>query len=95
LAIDAATTQVIADAPRRAALVGCEPQVVEDACVDAFLKRFGRLAWRRTLTHARVERYGALCKDIAIRIARSRKRPPLSDSSTLEPFIAHSSPGPE
>jgi hypothetical protein len=65
LAIDAATTQVFADATRRAALVGCEPQVVEDACVDAFIRRFGRLSWRRPLTDAQVGRYGALARSTA------------------------------
>lgn len=64
-AIDAATTQVFADATRRAALVGCEPQVVEDACVDAFIRRFGRLSWRRPLTDAQVGRYGALARSTA------------------------------
>jgi hypothetical protein len=65
LAIDTATAEVFADATRRAALVGCEPQVVEDACVDAFIRRFGRSSWRRPLTEAQVERYGALARTTA------------------------------
>jgi hypothetical protein len=65
LAIDAATTEVFADPARRAALVGCQPQVAEDACVDAFIKRFGRLSWRRPLTDAQVERYAALARSTA------------------------------
>jgi hypothetical protein len=65
LAIDSATAQVFADATRRAALVGCEPRVAEDACIDAFIARFGRLSWRRPLTEAQAQRYGALARTTA------------------------------
>ncbi|MEO8183492.1 MAG: DUF1592 domain-containing protein, partial [Deltaproteobacteria bacterium] len=65
LAIDSATAQVFADATRRAALVGCEPQLAEDPCVDAFIARFGRSSWRRPLTEAQVLRYGELARSTA------------------------------
>lgn len=43
--------QVVADPERRAALVPCEPAgVTDDLCADAFVRSFGRLAWRRPLT---------------------------------------------
>jgi hypothetical protein len=62
LAIEAATAQVFADASRRAAFLGCEPRGAEDACIDAFIARFGRLSWRRPLSAAQAERYGALAR---------------------------------
>ena len=66
LAVEAATAQVFADAPRRDQLVGCLPQGVTDSvCFNAFVTRFGRLAWRRPLTAAQVDRFSALAGSIA------------------------------
>jgi hypothetical protein len=65
LAIDAATAQVFADASRRAALIGCEPAAADDACVSAFIARFGRLSWRRPVTEAQIGRYGTLASQLA------------------------------
>jgi hypothetical protein len=42
-------SQVFADTTRREALVGCAPSGPEDPCVDAFLARFGRRVFRRSL----------------------------------------------
>ncbi|MEQ1502224.1 MAG: DUF1592 domain-containing protein [Myxococcota bacterium] len=39
-------------------VVGCDP--VDDACVDGWLRSFGRRAFRRPLTEAEVDRYRAL-----------------------------------
>jgi hypothetical protein len=64
-AIDGATAQVFADPSRRAALVGCEPSTGEDVCVDAFIARFGRLAWRRPFSEAQLGRYGSLASELS------------------------------
>jgi hypothetical protein len=54
----AAADFVFADPARRSALVGCEPTLAEaDACVREFLGRFGRRAWRRSLTEIEITRY--------------------------------------
>ena len=63
-AIDGALDAVFADATKRAALLtgsSCPPKVAaNDACTNAFIGRFGRLAWRRALTPAELTRYAAL-----------------------------------
>src|SRR6185295_9707329 len=42
--------QALADATKRAALVGCNPTAAtDDACVTQFLGKLGRRAWRRPL----------------------------------------------
>jgi Protein of unknown function (DUF1588)/Protein of unknown function (DUF1592)/Protein of unknown function (DUF1595)/Protein of unknown function (DUF1585) len=47
---------LVADAPRRDAVVGCMPNDVADtACLQTFVERFGRVAWRRPLTSAEVD----------------------------------------
>lgn len=64
IAIDAALDIVFADATKRAALLtgaSCPPKLsANDACTNAFVARFGRLAWRRALTSVEVARYTAL-----------------------------------
>lgn len=53
--------QVVTDPARWSAVVGCEPVDAADrACAESFVRRFGRRAWRRTLTEAEVERLVAL-----------------------------------
>ncbi len=52
--------QTFADAARRAAFVGCAPAAPDDACVTAFLQRFGRRAWRRPLADAELDRWRAV-----------------------------------
>ncbi|HSS38652.1 MAG TPA: DUF1592 domain-containing protein, partial [Polyangia bacterium] len=65
-AIDAATTQVFADATRRDKLLGCKPASVSDTtCFQSFVKAFGRLAWRQPLTAAQVTRYTQLIGTVA------------------------------
>jgi hypothetical protein len=56
-AADAATQYVFSNPLRRAVLVGCEPAAPGDACVQAFLGRFGRKALRRPLTADEVARW--------------------------------------
>src|SRR6185436_11206055 len=51
--------QALADTASRDALVGCAGDD-EDACVPAFVARFGRKAFRRPLTEDEVARYAAL-----------------------------------
>lgn len=62
-AADEAARAVFTDETRRRALVGCEPG--EQACLSAFVARFGRLAWRRALTTEEISRYVALAVELA------------------------------
>lgn len=61
----AATEVVFADPERREALVGCVPEAPGDACVAAFLDRFGRRAFRRPLTEVERERWLWVATDLA------------------------------
>jgi hypothetical protein len=66
IAIDAALDQVFADSTRRDALIGCTPQTpLDTACTQSFLNTFGRLAWRRPLTAAQLDRYTTLAMSSA------------------------------
>jgi hypothetical protein len=51
---------VFADPDRRAALVGCTPVTVDDACAREYLARFGRRAFRRALADDEIERFVAV-----------------------------------
>lgn len=56
-AIEAAVSAVFADAPRRAAFLGCTPSGdATDTCLRGFLETTGKRAWRRPLASAEVER---------------------------------------
>lgn len=46
-------------------IVGCTPTSAEDPCIEAFVKRFGRLAWRRALEADEVTRYTGLVRSNA------------------------------
>lgn len=66
LAIEAATAAVFSDKARASALVGCTPQGATDtACFRSFIQRFGRMAWRRALTQAELDRETALAQTLA------------------------------
>jgi hypothetical protein len=55
------SARTLADPARRDALVGCKPTGPGDkACMDAFVKRFGRRAFRRPLTTEEVTAYAGL-----------------------------------
>src|SRR5450432_4173781 len=72
IAIDAALDQVFADTTRRNALIGCVPQTpLDTACTQSFLKTFGRLAWRRPLTQAQLDRYTTLATSSATTLSDS------------------------
>jgi len=72
IAIDAALDQVFADTARRSALIGCAPQTpLDTACTQSFLKTFGRLAWRRPLTPAQLDRYTTLATSSATALSDS------------------------
>lgn len=65
-AIDSALDQVFADNTKRAALIGCTPQnPLDKSCAQSFLTKFGRLAWRRSLTQAQLDRYTTLAQSSA------------------------------
>ena len=71
-AIDGALDQVFADSKRRDQLIGCTPQKsLDSACAQSFLKRFGRLAWRRPLTQTQLERYTTLAQSSAVALSDS------------------------
>lgn len=72
VAIDSALDQVFADPQRRNALLGCAPKTpLDEACAQSFLKSFGRLAWRRPLSPAQLDRYTALAHDAATALSDS------------------------
>jgi Protein of unknown function (DUF1588)/Protein of unknown function (DUF1592)/Protein of unknown function (DUF1585)/Protein of unknown function (DUF1595)/Protein of unknown function (DUF1587) len=57
---------LVADAERRATVVGCAPAGVDDdACMRSFIEHFGRLALRRPLSTQEVDDYVALGLDFA------------------------------
>ncbi len=62
---DAITRSVFADPARRAALVGCEPTAPGDACVEDFLRRFGRRVLRRPLTNEELARWVSISQTLA------------------------------
>lgn len=52
-----------ADTPRWSAVTACDPtDAAASSCFPAFVKRFGRLAWRRPLADDEVTRYVAIAK---------------------------------
>jgi hypothetical protein len=59
-AADQALTRIFADAARRTALTGCEP--TQSSCLQGFISRFGRRAWRRPMVQAEVSRYVAVAQ---------------------------------
>ncbi|MBK9259991.1 MAG: DUF1592 domain-containing protein [Polyangiaceae bacterium] len=62
---DALSRYVFADAARRAAFVGCTPAAPGDACVESFLRKFGRRVVRRPLTEDEVARWVNVSKTLA------------------------------
>ena len=64
-AAEAATHYVFSDPLRRAVQVGCEPAAPGDACVQAYLARFGRKALRRPLTADELARWTSVTVALA------------------------------
>jgi hypothetical protein len=62
-AIEDRLETIFASETERAALVGCAPSSIDEACVQGFLRDFGLKAWRRPLTEAEVERYHQVAHD--------------------------------
>ena len=62
---DAITRYAFADPARRAAFVGCEPASPGDACVQDFLRRFGRRVFRRPLTNDELGRWVTVSQTLA------------------------------
>ncbi|HWB75142.1 MAG TPA: DUF1588 domain-containing protein [Nannocystaceae bacterium] len=57
---------LVADADRRATVVGCDPSgPADDACMRSFVTHFGRLALRRPLTDSEIDDYVGLGLDFA------------------------------
>ncbi len=53
----AIATAVLADPTTRAAILPCEPTTVDDtACIAQFVSELGRVAWRRPLVQAEIDR---------------------------------------
>lgn len=62
---DALSRYAFADPARRAAFVGCTPAAPGDACVESFLRKFGRRVVRRPLTEDEVARWLNVSKTLA------------------------------
>ncbi|MFO0633155.1 MAG: DUF1592 domain-containing protein [Nannocystaceae bacterium] len=61
-----AAERLLEDGDKRDTVVGCQPSGVDDeACMRAFVTRFGRLALRRPLEAAEVDDFTALALDYA------------------------------
>jgi hypothetical protein len=52
-----ALDSIFGDPAARSSLVGCTPASVADSCVQSFITRFGRRAFRRPLTPEEIARY--------------------------------------
>ena len=63
-AADALTVEVFEDEARRVELVGCEPTDTGDACIEDFVRSFGRRVYRRPLDADEVEQWTALVADV-------------------------------
>lgn len=59
---------VVEDAERRSDVVGCD--VATSDCLESFVERFGRQAWRRPLTSDEIERYYAVAESAATSTAQ-------------------------
>jgi hypothetical protein len=64
----AVVAEVFGDMARWQALVGCQPQTdLGDACVETFIRSFGKRAYRRDLSDAELTRWVQLARDAATR----------------------------
>jgi hypothetical protein len=70
----AVVAEVFGDMARWQALVGCQPQAdLADACVETFVRSFGKRAYRRDLSDAEVTRWVQIARDAAVRGATTAK----------------------
>ncbi|HEY8379095.1 MAG TPA: DUF1592 domain-containing protein, partial [Nannocystis sp.] len=65
-AADILSRAVFDDPARREALVGCIPAAPADACVQDFLRTFGRRAYRRPLTQDELARWVAISDTLSL-----------------------------
>lgn len=56
---------VFDDPARRSALVGCEPAAPGDACIEGFIRSFGRRAFRRALAPDEIQRWVGVSVDLS------------------------------
>jgi hypothetical protein len=56
-------TSLVAQPDRLAAFAGCDPSAGDSTCVDAFVRAFGRRAWRRPLDGDEVQAMNQLYSD--------------------------------
>jgi hypothetical protein len=62
----AVTAEVFADATRWPSVVGCQPLAdLSDACVDTFVRSFGKRAFRRDLTDVEAQQWVKVARDAA------------------------------
>jgi hypothetical protein len=62
----AVVAEVFGDAARWQALVGCMPQAnLSDACVETYVRTFGKRAFRRTLSQEEVDQWVKVARDAA------------------------------
>lgn len=62
----AVVAEVFGDMARRQTLLGCQPQAnLSDACVDTFVRAFGKRVFRRDLTEEEVQQWVKLGRDAA------------------------------
>ena len=64
-AAHAVTRAVFGNAERRMALLGCAPTAPGDGCLEGFLARFGRRAFRRPLEEAELARWVEVSRALA------------------------------
>jgi hypothetical protein len=63
----AVVAEVFGDPARWQALVGCQPEAdLSDACVETFVRSFGKRAYRRDLSDAEVTRWLKVARDAAM-----------------------------
>jgi hypothetical protein len=60
-----AAAEVFADSARWQKLVGCQPADLNDPCVGAFIKTFGKRAFRRELTDVEFQQWSKVGQDVA------------------------------
>jgi Protein of unknown function (DUF1588)/Protein of unknown function (DUF1592)/Protein of unknown function (DUF1595)/Protein of unknown function (DUF1585)/Protein of unknown function (DUF1587) len=63
----AAAAEALADPARRRELVGCEPEAdLGDSCVESFVQRFGRQAFRRELSDGEIAQWAYVGREAAM-----------------------------
>jgi hypothetical protein len=64
----AVVAEVFSDATRWQTLVACQPEAdLSDACVESFVRSFGKRAYRRDLSDTEVTRWVRVARDAALR----------------------------